>query len=198
MLRPMSEVDPLFPPRPTALAQEILRPIIRPGDLVIDATAGNGHDTVFLATGVGPEGKVLAFDVQLEALDSARARVGGAEWVEFFHKSHGRMAEHAADGSVAVVMFNLGYLPGENHAITTESNETLAALEVAARLLKPAGVLSVICYPGHPAGASEAAAVEVWLTAQTANGWRVARYGAVGTKRPAPFLLLAGKGVGEI
>ncbi len=168
--------------------------MIRAGDLVIDATAGNGHDTVFLAECVGPGGKVLAFDVQETALDSARSRVGDLGWVKFFHESHAKMADHAAAGSVAVIMFNLGYLPGENHGLTTESNETLAALEVAALLLKPAGVLSVICYPGHPAGAAEAVAVEAWMTALATNGWRVARYGAVGTRRPAPFLLLAGKG----
>lgn len=189
----MNPADPLFPPRPTALAQEILKPLIRPGDLVIDATAGNGHDTVFLAECVGPEGKVLAFDVQKAALDSARSRVGDISWVELFHKSHGAMDEHAATGSVAVIMFNLGYLPGENHALTTETAETLAALEVAARLLQPGGVLSVICYPGHPSGAAEAVAVEAWMAALTATGWRVARYGAIGTKRAAPFLLLAGK-----
>lgn len=190
----MNDADPLLPPRPTALAQEILKPMIRPGDLVIDATAGNGHDTVFLAECVGPDGMVLAFDVQATALDSARSRVGDAGWVEFFQESHAKMADHAAAGSVAVIMFNLGYLPGENHELTTESSETLAALDVAARLLKPGGVLSVICYPGHAAGAAEAVAVEAWMTALAANGWRVARYGAVGTKRPAPFLLLAGKG----
>ena len=189
----MNEADPLFPPRPTALAQEILRPLIRGGDWVIDATAGNGHDTLFLAECVGPAGKVLAFDVQKAALDSARSRVGGVAWVEFFHESHAKMADHAAAGTVAVVMFNLGYLPGDDHALTTQSNETLTALEVAARLLQPGGVLSVICYPGHPAGAAEAVAVEAWLTGQAADGWRVARYGAVGTRRPAPFLLLAGK-----
>ena len=189
----MNPADPLFPPRPTALAQEILKPLIRPGDLVIDATAGNGHDTVFLAECVGPSGKVLAFDVQEAALDSARSRLGKVGWVEFFHESHARMADHATAGSVAVIMFNLGYLPGENHELTTESAETLTALEVAARLLKGGGVLSVICYPGHPAGAAEAVAVEAWMAGQTASGWRVARYGAVGTKRPAPFLLLAGR-----
>jgi len=188
-----SDPDPLFPPRPTALAQEILRPLIRQGDQVIDATAGNGHDTVFLADCVGPEGRVLAFDVQEAALASARARVGEAGCVEFFHESHGKMDAHAKDGSVAVVMFNLGYLPGENHELTTETAETLSALEIAARLLKPGGILSVICYPGHPAGAAEAVAVEAWMTALAAKGWRVARYGAVGTRRPAPFLLLAGK-----
>ncbi len=188
----MIPVDPLFPPRPTALAQEILKPLIRPGDRVIDATAGNGHDTVFLAECVGPAGKVLAFDVRKMALESARARVGELAWVEFFHESHALMADYAAAESVAVIMFNLGYLPGANHELTTETNETLAAMEVAARLLKPGGMLSVICYPGHPAGAVEAVAVEAWMTAQTAHGWRVAKYGAIGTRRAAPFLLLGG------
>lgn len=189
-----ADADPLFPPRPTALAQEILRPVIRPGDLVIDATAGNGHDTVFLADCVGPTGKVLAFDVQVAALNSARERVGGSGWVEFFHESHSKMGNHAAAGSAAVVMFNLGYLPGEDHELTTESAETLRALEMAATLLKPGGVLSVICYPGHPAGAVEAVEVDAWMAALAARGWRIARYGAIGTRRPAPFLLVAGKG----
>jgi ubiquinone/menaquinone biosynthesis C-methylase UbiE len=188
-----TDSDPLFPPRPTALAQEILRPVIRPGDLVIDATAGNGHDTLFLAERVGPSGRVLAFDVQEAALASARARVGETRRVEFFHESHANMEAHAAAESVAVIMFNLGYLPGEDHELTTQSAGTLLALEAAVRLIKPGGALSVICYPGHPAGAAEAEAVECWLTAQAANGWRIARYGALGTRRPAPFLLLAGK-----
>lgn len=190
----MNPADPLFPPRPTALAQEILKSVIRRGDFVIDATAGNGHDTAFLAECVGETGQVLAFDVQQAALASARMRVGDLECVEFFHESHARMEIHAAAGSVAVVMFNLGYLPGEDHELTTQTAETLAALDAAARLLKPGGVLSVICYPGHPAGAAEAVAVEEWMTALTANGWRVARYGAIGTRKAAPYLLLAGKG----
>jgi predicted methyltransferase len=189
-----ADSDPLFPPRPTVLAQEILRPLIRPGDLVIDATAGNGHDTLFLADCVGPAGKVLAFDVQEAALVSARTRVGETRCVEFFHESHAKMAARAAAESVAVVMFNLGYLPGDDHERTTEAAETLVALEAAAGLLKPGGILSVICYPGHPAGAAEAVAVEAWMTALAGQGWRVAKYGAVGTRRPAPFLLLAGKG----
>ena len=136
---------------------------------------------------------MFAFDIQEAALSSARARVGGVRWVDFYHESHAQMATRAAAGSISVVMFNLGYLPGENHELTTESGETLAALEMAALLLKSGGALSVICYPGHPAGAAEAVAVEAWMTELAANGWRVARYGALGTRRPAPFLLLAGK-----
>jgi predicted methyltransferase len=191
-----SESDPLFPPRPTALVQDILKPMICEGDLAIDATAGNGHDTLFLAGCVGAAGKVLAFDVQAAALASARARLESAsltDRVDFFLASHAAMGRHAAAGSVAVVMFNLGYLPGENHELTTESNETLTALAVAVDLIKPGGVLSVVCYPGHPAGAAEAVAVESWMIALAAHGWRIAKYGALGTRRPAPFLLLAAK-----
>ena len=73
----MNPIDPQFPPRPTALAQQLLGPLIRPGDIVIDATAGNGHDTLFLAENVGPDGRVLAFDVQAVAIDSTRRRPTG-------------------------------------------------------------------------------------------------------------------------
>ncbi len=184
----------IFPPRPTTLAHEILRPLIQPGDLVIDATAGNGHDTVFLAEWVGISGKVLAFDIQAAAIQSTRSKILAAGFIErtdFFQQSHIEMSAHAAPESVAVIMFNLGYLPGENHELTTEAGETLSALEISTRLLRPGGVISVICYPGHTAGAAEAEMVENWAASITANGWRVAKYGAIGTRRPAPFLLLA-------
>ena len=192
----MNLADTQFPPRPTVLAQDLLRPMIRPGDLVIDATAGNGHDTVFLAECAGEAGRVLAFDVQEAALTSARQRVesaGFAKRVEFFHESHAEMGNHASTGSVAAIMFNLGYLPGEDHELTTEVDETLAALASAARLLRHGGVLSIVCYPGHPAGAIEATAVENWMNGLTPCGWRAARYGAVGTLRSAPFLLIGRK-----
>lgn len=184
----------MFPPRPTELAWNILREKIHERDVVIDATAGNGHDTVFLAECVGESGKVLAFDVQEDAIRSARARVATAGLlarVEFHLKSHGRMAEHAQPGSVAVVMFNLGYLPGHDHEVTTGTTETAQALTISSDLLKSGGVLSVVCYPGHAAGLEEAAAVESWMAARGNDGWRVARYAMLGTRSPAPFLLLA-------
>lgn len=193
----MNVTDLPLPPRPTVLAQALLRPWIREGDVVIDATAGNGHDTVFLAECVGVTGKVLAFDVQQAALVAARNRLAEAgyqERVEFFHEPHSKMGAYASHETVAVIMFNLGYLPGEDHELTTLTGETLAALEVAVRTIKPGGALSVICYPGHASGAEEAEAVEALMSQLTGQGWRVAKYGAIGTRRPAPFLLVATKG----
>lgn len=189
----------MFPARPTELAWTLLRGAVQTGDLVIDATAGNGHDTVFLAECVGEDGRVLAFDVQQAAIRSASERVAAAGFssrVEFHLKSHAAMASHAEPGSVAAVMFNLGYLPGEDHRLTTGSAETLMALVAAAIVLKPGGVISIVCYPGHEAGAGESAAVEAWMTGRAAVGWRVARYAMLGTLRPAPFLLAAAAPVG--
>ena len=171
-----------------------MRGVIQPGDLVIDATAGNGHDTVFLAECIGETGRVLAYDLQAAAIAAASARVaaaGFAERVHFHQVSHAAMADHAPVGSTAAVMFNLGYLPGTDHQVTTETAETIAALDAATTVLKPGGVISVVCYPGHEAGVGQSSAVETWMTSRTAQGWRVAKYMMLGTLRPAPFLLVA-------
>jgi tRNA A58 N-methylase Trm61 len=186
----------MMPPRPTELARMILGEWIHEGDLVIDATAGNGHDTVFLAQCVAESGRVLAFDVQEAAIRSASLRVAEAglrSRVEFHLTSHARMADFAGPGSVAAVMFNLGYLPGEDHALATGLTETLSAMDAAAELIKPRGVLCVICYPGHAGGAEESAAVERKLASLAHTGWRLAKYSLPETLKPAPFLLLAAK-----
>lgn len=185
-------MESLSPPRPTVLAQQLVAEVLEEGDLAIDATAGNGHDTVFLAGRVGAGGRVLSFDVQAAAIAAAQARVAAAGFgqrVRFLQQSHARLADHAAPGSVAAVMFNLGYLPGRDHAVTTTTDVTLAGLAGAVAVLKPGGALAVVCYPGHEEGAREAAAVEDWFAGRTESGWRVVRYGAIGTRRPAPFLL---------
>jgi methylase of polypeptide subunit release factors len=195
MMRSVASMNEL-PPRPTSLAQQLLAGCVEKGDRVIDATAGNGHDTLFLAELVGESGRVLAFDIQEEAIVSARERIqaaGFSDRVTFHQASHASMADHGSEGSFAAVMFNLGYLPGADHEVATGS-DTLIALEAATSLLGKGGALSVVCYPGHEGGDAEAAEVERWMAGLPANGWRVAKYGAIGTRRPAPFLLFGVKG----
>jgi SAM-dependent methyltransferase len=184
------------PPRPTELAHRLLEDVVGDGALAIDATAGNGHDTLFLARLVGPSGRVLAFDVQAAAIESTRTlleREGVAERVVLYQESHTLLADRAEAASVDVVMFNLGYLPGADRSVITETAGTLAALEAAAHVLRQGGWLCVTCYPGHAGGGDEADAVEQWMEARVAAGWRVARYGLIGTRKPAPFLLAAVK-----
>ncbi|MGD9419645.1 MAG: class I SAM-dependent methyltransferase [Verrucomicrobiota bacterium JB025] len=186
----------MFPPRPTELVHTLLRPHLHPGDTAVDATAGNGHDTLFLAKAVGNTGRVLAFDVQPQAIDATRRALHHADVktrVDLFLESHTGIAAHLPANSAAAVIFNLGYLPGQDHDLTTEPGETLHALTAAATVLKPRGILSVVCYPGHQTGAAEARAVETHLTALASQRWRIAKYAMLGTLKPAPFLLLATK-----
>ncbi len=171
--------------RPTAQAHEEVAAVLRPGDVAVDATAGNGHDTCFLAGRVGPAGRVVAFDIQPEALAATRQRLGEAglaDRVELFEESHAAMARRVAPG-VGAVMFNLGYLPGGDHGLITRTQETLAALESAAGLLRSGGVLTVVCYPGHSGGDEEAAAVVGWARGRGGEVFPQARDGA-------PFLVV--------
>lgn len=183
--------------RPTRLCHDFVRSAVQAGDTVIDATAGNGHDTVLLADLVGETGRVIAFDVQAEALAATREKLNDCGWlarVSLVCGSHAGMAGFAPANSVAAVMFNLGYLPRADHRLTTTAEETCRALAAAATLLKAGGLLAVVCYPGHDEGAHEAVAVEEFFTRQTSAGWTVAKYAMLGTMRPAPFLLIAVKG----
>ena len=156
----------------TQLAHELLAERLQPGDIAIDATAGNGHDTLFLAHRVGQTGEVHAYDIQAEALQATRRRLdeaGCAGRVQLHPASHSRLLHTLpADyrGRVAAVVFNLGYLPGGDRHTTTQSDSTLAALEQALALLRPGGVLSILAYRGHPGGREEARAVADWCDRQ--------------------------------
>ena len=156
------------PPPLTRLAHRRLAEVLAPGDAAIDATAGNGHDTLFLAQAVGAAGEVHAFDVQAAALAASATRLDAAgvrERVTLHHAGHETMLARlpALRGRVAAITFNLGYLPGGDHALTTLPATTLAALEQALALLRPGGLLSVLAYRGHPGGQEEAEAVAAWL-----------------------------------
>lgn len=155
-------------------AQRLVTERVRPGDIVVDATAGTGVDTLFLAGLTGALGKVFAFDVQSEALEQTRRRLASASDqsllapVTLLHTGHEDMAERIPaeyHGGIAAVMFNLGYLPGSAQSIITKPPTTLAALDTAVHLLRSDGILTAVVYPGHEGGQEEAEAVEQWASA---------------------------------
>lgn len=148
-------------PRITLLAHEAVRAVVRPGDRVVDATAGNGHDTEFLARLVGPNGHVFAVDISEEAVHETERRIAdaGLTNVEVIRADHATMADWIPPG-VAAVMFNLGYRPRSERSVATKATTTEAALEVACRLLRPGGVVTVMAYIGHPGGREETETVE--------------------------------------
>ena len=163
------------------LAQERAKAHIQKGMTAIDATVGNGHDTLMLAEAVGAKGEVFGFDVQQTALSTTRERlsdVGVLDRVKLIRGSHADMRQllpQSAINGVDLVMFNLGYLPGGDKGLITESNSTISALDTALSLLSSQGAISIIAYPGHVGGDSESELVVGWCDALDGEGYRVER-----------------------
>ena len=139
------------------LAADVLIRAVASGDTVVDATMGNGHDTLFLCELVGQGGRVYAFDVQEDAVSRTRDRLreaGLLQRARLFRLGHEHMAEQV-QGLVSAVVFNLGWLPGGDHTVTTRTASTRQAVLAALELLKPGGIVTICAYPGHPEGEKE-------------------------------------------
>lgn len=185
-------------PSVLSLAHQCVAAALEPGATAIDATAGNGYDTLFLADQVGPNGRVFAFDVQQQALRATRARLERADAiapVTLLHQSHDTIPAalpNALHGTVEAAMFNLGYLPRSDKAIITAPETTLPALDHALALLRPGGLLTAVLYRGHAGGPEEADAVRSWAAALDSDVARTRAYGAL--NRPtAPELVIVQK-----
>ena len=146
-------------------AAELIEGALAPGGRAVDATLGNGHDALWLCGLVGETGRIYGFDVQREAVERSRARLaeaGVADRAELILDGHEHMDAHIAPESVDAVMFNLGWLPGAPHAVTTRVETTLQAVNAALNLLREDGLLTVCVYPGHAEGAREREALLAW------------------------------------
>lgn len=152
----------------TGEVHRYLKSKIGEGDVVIDATLGNGYDTLFLAQQIGDSGHLYGFDIQPEALAATADKLASkhlAKRASLFLHSHATMTAilpEAAHGHIRCIMFNLGYLPGSDKSLTTIAESTLKALKQSAELIAPGGVISILAYTGHRGGSEEFEAVKVW------------------------------------
>lgn len=182
-------------PGAVALARNLTGRRLQAGDVAIDATVGNGHDTVWLASQVGPGGLVIGCDLQPAAIESGRARLEAAGLlarVRLVTGDHARLGEQvdpAVRRRVRAVMFNLGYLPGSDKSVVTGSGSTLAALAGLAEWLPGGALVTVVAYPGHKGGAEERDAVLAWAARLDPDQWRTQHWQALNRRRPAPELV---------
>ena len=148
----------------TKLAHSIVKRAIQPGDTAIDATAGNGHDTLFLAQCVQQQGRVFSIDVQHSAIESTAEKLQskGVTHVIQIEGDHSVILDQLTQESetARAIMFNLGYLPGGDKQRITTKDTTRKAVSSGLRLLSTGGVMTVTAYRGHPGGQEEASAVE--------------------------------------
>ncbi|CAL9054130.1 tRNA (mnm(5)s(2)U34)-methyltransferase, chloroplastic [Musa acuminata AAA Group] len=165
----------------TEVAHSVWKNIIQKGDTVIDATCGNGYDTLALLAMVAGEsgrGCVYGMDIQQEALDNTSALLeisveeNKRKLVKLLKLCHSKMEDIVQnDNSVRLVVFNLGYLPGGDKAILTTPGTTLAALQAAGRVLGSGGLISVMVYVGHPGGRDELESIEGFASGLPVESW---------------------------
>ncbi len=180
---------------PVALCHLILKQRVGAGGRVVDATCGNGNDTLFLAEIVGEHGRVWSFDIDGYALEATRKKLlqsSLASVVELVHAGHERLGEYI-DEPLNAVVFNLGYLPGGEKGVVTRPDTTLAALRQARGLLLPGGVILLVVYTGHTGGGEEAGAVEEWAADLPSPEFNVWRGSLLNRRADAPYLLLIEK-----
>lgn len=157
--------------------------------ICIDATCGNGHDTLFLAK-LGP--KVLyAIDIQELAIEQAKALCAGFS-VNFVCQSHETFPPALEANTVDLIVYNLGYLPGADKALCTVAKSSLTSIQAAMHLIRPGGLISITLYPGHTEGAKETEAV-LDLVRQLPNSNWVVKHESWINRSFAPSLVLLQK-----
>ena len=179
----------------TEVNKIFLEKVIQKGDVVIDATMGNGYDTVYLGNLVGDSGKVYAFDVQEEAIKSTIKKVerdNMTSRVELILDGHENMDKYV-EGEVSCVLFNLGYLPRADHNIITKPETTIKAIKHSLNLLKPHGVISIAIYTGHEGGMEEKNSVYEFVKNLDQNEFNVLESGFINQINNPPQLVLIEK-----
>lgn len=150
----------------TQYCHERIQQMIKEPLLCIDATAGTGKDTVFLAKLVGERGRVISMDIQKMAIDQTKKRLLKerlSNRAEVVLDSHVHMDKYAKKDRVSLIMFNLGYLPGGDHSLSTKADTTIEALEKGLNLLHEGGMISLLIYSGGDSGFEEKNQVLAWL-----------------------------------
>lgn len=176
-------------------ARKILESAVSEGDIVVDATVGNGHDTLFLARLVGKSGKVYGFDIQKEAIDTTRDRLQEHEMsdqVLLFQKGH----EHVLDfipplhhQKITGAIFNLGYLPGGDKSIVTRPKTTIEAVEHLLSVMPSEAVIVLVIYPGHLDGAVERDYIIRYVEKLNQQFVHVLRYQFINQTNNPPFII---------
>lgn len=140
------------------ISAQMIASRVKEGDLCIDATAGRGNDTAFLCGLVGERGRVIAFDIQKDAIESTAELLnskGYSDRAELYLDGHENMDKYAEEGTVSCITFNFGWLPKGDHSIHTKTETSIEAVKKALRLIKDGGLISMILYYGRDTGFEE-------------------------------------------
>ena len=173
----------------TEWCHEIIKATASREGFYIDATMGKGNDTLLLCQLAGTCGRVLAFDIQEEALAHTGERLKKAGYLEagwsleknpemntriqLLKAGHEHMDRYVGEGTADVICFNFGYLPGGDHTVATKSQTSVTAIEKGLKILKHGGLMSLCIYSGGDTGFEEKEAILDYLKSVSQHEYTV-------------------------
>jgi Putative rRNA methylase. len=144
------------------LAHNFWKSLLKPGDTVVDATCGNGQDAQVLGSIVLTEncGRLFCFDIQEAAVHATKKRLYEAfpsfqNQIFVKQECHTKWSTTLEKENIKGFIYNLGWLPNSDKAIVTQVESTLESIQQALKMLSNQGIISIMCYPGHPEGKNE-------------------------------------------
>ncbi len=179
------------------IAHRIISQHISEGAAVVDATVGNGHDTLFLARCVGETGHVHGFDIQEQAINNTLELLKKEDLLDrvtLYKTGHENMKQLVKD-PIDLVVFNLGYLPGGDRNVITGPETTLEAVTQGVSLLKPEGLICIVVYTGHSGGREERDLLESYLAGLDKKAFCVGKLNFI-NREQAPYLIIIEKSAG--
>ncbi|MFJ7747705.1 class I SAM-dependent methyltransferase [Peribacillus sp. NPDC097295] len=181
--------------RVLSFAKLLLERAVHPGDITVDGTMGNGHDTAFLAKLVGETGHVYSFDIQEQAIHNTADKLETEHLQKqctLVHGGHEQLdtyisGEHA--GKITGAIYNLGYLPGGDKSIITQADTTIASLTRLFEMMAPEGIIVLVIYHGHPGGEVERDALMQYVQNLSQQKAHVLKYDFINQVHSPPFLI---------
>ena len=176
--------------KPLEMAHDFLTQVIIKDDIVVDATMGNGHDTLFLAKLAK---QVYAFDIQEQALEKTNKRLqaAGLTNVQLILQGHETVDQFVSELKAAI--FNLGYLPSADKSIITRPHTTIEALEKLCHMLVKGGRIAIMIYYGHEGGDLEKDAVLNYVSQLPQQEYTATIYRTLNQVNNPPFLVMIEK-----
>ncbi len=169
--------------------------VLPTANFIIDATCGNGHDLLYISQHLSPKAKLIAIDIQPEAIKNSQKRIeleGKNKTIDYYCSSHDDILSNAdiITNNIDLLIFNLGYLPRGNHQLMTQSTTTIRALDIALPLLSTNGVITIVSYPGTEEGAQENQDVANYLSSINQKEYHISCWTPLNQVNQPPILYI--------
>jgi len=160
-------------------------------NILVDATCGNGNDTLFLANKIDSNGKLFAFDIQKEAINNTKQKIEEKELninIDYINDGHENIDKYVNE-KIDGIIYNLGFLPGSKKEIKTEQETTISSLNKTLDILAKGGLIVVVIYSEHEGGSEEKAAVMKFAGKLNYKKYNVLHYHFINQKKNPPEVI---------